>query len=95
MTKVKSLVDGIGNEQWPVIGTVFQLIPDCYILYWVYKWCKEDNFYNRFRISEGFKWSFIISIVINVIILIVVVIIIDDLFDNEYFKNEVESASVE
>ena len=46
----------------------------------------DDNYFNRYKISEGFKWSFICGIVINILILIIVAVALEVFWNDIEFK---------
>lgn len=43
----------------------------------------QDNFRNRYKISQGFQCVFITEIIVNLVILLVVIFAIDEFWDSE------------
>ena len=59
------------------------ILPMIYILYQVFQYGMKDTYINRFRISEGFKYQFITSLVVNLIIFIIVLTSLEEFFDHD------------
>ena len=80
---VINIIGMLVAQQWYVLIQLLMIIPIVYTLYYVVKYNSKDNYINRFKISEGFKYMFIINLVINIILFIVVLTSLDEFFDDE------------
>ena len=81
---VGNLVAELVEERWYAFIQVLFWIPQIYTAIYVCKWCGQDNFYVRYKISQGFKYIFIFGIFTNVILLIVAVALLS-VDDSEFY----------
>jgi hypothetical protein len=86
---IVNIIGMMANEQWYVLIQLLILFPLVYILYYVYKFGQKDSYQHRFRISEGFKYQFIISSIINLILFIVVLTALEEFFDEDDTINNI------
>lgn len=69
------------------------ILPMIYILYQVFQYGMKDTYINRFRISEGFKYQFITSLVVNLIIFIIVLTSLEEFFDDDEVQENINRAN--
>jgi len=86
---VINIIGMLVAKQWYVLIQVLMIIPIIYTLFYVVKFNSTDNYLNRYKISEGFKYMFIINLVINIILFIVVLTSLDEFFENEDVVNQI------
>lgn len=78
---------GLISGQWFVLIQLLMLPAAIFTLFYVLQWLNVDNFYNRNKISQGFRCMFIVNIIVNLVILLLVIFAINELWDSEEVQN--------
>ena len=84
---IVNIIIGATEGQWFVLFQVLMLPPAIFTLFYVLQWMQMDNFYNRNKISQGFRCMFITNVIVNLVILFVVIFAINEFWDTEEVQN--------
>jgi len=87
-----NIIGMLAHEQWYVLLQLLIILPFLYILFWVFKYGQKDCYHCRYKISEGFKYQFIISSIINLILFIIVLTVLEEFFDEDETVNQINQA---
>lgn len=78
-----NVIIGAVNEEWFSMIQLLLLPGAFFTIFYILMWMQQDNFYNRNKISQGFRCMFIVNILVNLVILVLVVFAIEEFVDFE------------
>ena len=86
---IVNIIIGATSGQWFVLFQLLMVPPALFTLFYVLQWMQSDNFYNRNKISQGFRCMFITNVIVNLVILFLVIFAINEFWDSEEVQDYV------